>query len=165
MEGEPLFVIIVGMKYNPWRSNQSYTFYLVTILYAGILVVIFSLGLLKETPILWVYFVISTIGELYFIVCSMTEYINYWKGNKLVITEEDITFFDEEKQKSKTIKIDDLLEFHYKKKGQINFVYKSHGRKDFSFVAHVFSKKECEVLENVIKCISRRDAKVNLFNE
>lgn len=95
----------------------------------------------------------------------MIEYVEYWKGNKLIISDDEITFFDKEKQKQKTIKIDDLLEFHYQKKGQIDFVYKNHGRTDFSFVAHVFSKKECEILESIINRISRRDAKVNLFNE
>lgn len=165
MEGEPYFVIIRNMKYNPWRSNQSYTFYLVTVIYTVILIVMFSLNLLSQTPALWAYFVVSTIGEIYFIVTSFKEYIAYWKGNKLTITEEEITFFDEDKKKTKTIKTEDLLEFHYKKKGNINFVYKSHGRRDFSFMAHSFSKKECELFEKIISSISKRDAKVDLFNE
>ena len=165
MEGEPYFVIISVMKYNPWRSSQSYTFYLVTVIYTVITIVMFTLNLLSQTPALWAYFVVSTIGEIYFIVTSIKEYVAYWKGHKLIITEESITFFDDNKQKLKTISVDDLLEFHYKKKGNIDFVYKSHGRNDYSFVAHSLSKKECEFLEKIISKISRRDAKVDLFVE
>lgn len=153
------------MKYNPWRSNQSYTFYLVTVIYVAVIAVVFYLDLLNQTPVLWVYFVVSTLGEIYFITMSMKEYIAYWKGNRLIVEENRITFYLEEKKKIKTIDIDDLLEFNYRKKGNISFVYKSHGRTDYSFVAHVFSKKECELFERIINRISRRDAKVSLTKE
>lgn len=153
------------MKYNPWRSNQSYTFYLVTVIYVAVISVVFYLDLLNQTPVLWVYFVVSTLGEIYFITMSMKEYIAYWKGNRLIVEENRITFYLEEKKKIKTIDIDDLLEFHYRKKGNISFVYKSHGRTDYSFVAHVFSKKECELFERIINRISQRDAKVSLTKE
>ena len=56
------------VKYNPWRTTQSYSFYIASVLYTASMIVIFLLNLLSSTPILWGYVVIATLGELYFLI-------------------------------------------------------------------------------------------------
>ena len=150
------------MKYNPWRTSQSYLFYLATVLYAASMTVIFLLNLLVTTPILWVYVVLATIGILYFLIVFFVDCLSHWKGKGLTITEDSVSFYDEADKKKVTISVDDLLEFKYEKRGKIHFVYKKHGRNDYSFVAQVFSKKECTFLDSIIEKIAIKDAKVNL---
>ena len=150
------------VKYNPWRTSQSYIFYLASVLYTASMIVIFWLNLLKSTPILWAYVVIATLGELYFLIVFLSDCITFWKGRGITITEESLTFYDETKNETITISVDSLLEFRYEKKGKINFTYKKHDRNDFSFEAQVFSKKEQLLLNSIIERIDERDAKVEL---
>ena len=150
------------MKYNPWRTSQSYSFYIVTALYTASMVVLFLLDLLTSTPILWGYVVIATLGELYFLIVFFGDCLSYWKGHGLNISEDKITFYDEDKKERITISVDDLLEFKYEKKGKISFVYKKHGRNEFSFVAQVLTKKESLLLDGIVESIASKDAKVNL---
>ena len=150
------------VKYNPWRTNQSYSFYIASVLYTASMVVIFVLNLLSSTPILWAYVVIATLGELYFLIVFFADCLSFWKGHNLVITEESLTFYDDVKKEKVTVPVDSLLEFKYVKKGKIHFVYKKHGRNEFSFEAQVLSKKEQALLDSIIMRISDRDAKVNL---
>ena len=150
------------VKYNPWRTTQSYSFYIASVLYTASMVVIFVLNLLSSTPILWAYVVIATLGELYFLIVFFADCLNFWKGHNLVITEESLTFYDDVKKEKVTVPVDSLLEFKYEKKGKIHFVYKKHGRNEFSFEAQVLSKKEQELLDSIIERISNRDAKVDL---
>ena len=150
------------VKYNPWRTTQSYSFYIASVLYTASMIVIFLLNLLSSTPILWGYVVIATLGELYFWIVFFADCLHYWKGQGLEITEESLTFYDDVKKEKITISVDSLLEFKYEKKGKIHFVYKKNGRNEFSFEAQVLSKKEQELLDSIIERISNRDAKVDL---
>ena len=95
-------------------------------------------------------------------IVFFAECLHYWKGRGLTITEESLTFFDEIKKEKVTISVDSLLELKYEKKGKIHFVYKKHGRNEFSFEAQVLSKQEQALLDSIIERISNRDAKVDL---
>lgn len=150
------------VKYNPWRTSQSFIFYLASVLYTASMIVIFWLNLLTSTPILWGYVVIATLGELYFLVVFFADCLTYWKGHGFTITEESLTFYDDVKKENISIPVESLIEFKYEKKGKIHFVYKKHGRNDFSFEAQVFSKKEQALLDSIIQRINNRDAKVEL---
>ena len=162
MRGSYLLGIISFMKYNPWRTSQSYSFYLVSVLYIASMVVVFSLDLLTSTPILWAYVVIATLGELYFLIIFFADCLSFWKGHGLTITEENLAFYDDVKKEKVTITTDSLLEFKYENRGKIHFAYKKHGRNEFSFVAQVFTKKERDFLDSIIASIYRKDAKVEL---
>ena len=164
MRGPYLLGIISFMKYNPWRTSQSYSFYLVSVLYIASLVVVFLFDLLTSTPILWAYVVVSTLGELYFLVMFFADCLTYWKGRGLIITDQELTFYDETKKEKVKVSIDSLLEFKYENRGKIYFVYKKHGRNEHSCVAQVFTKKERAFLDTIIATIYARDAKVNLHN-
>ena len=162
MRGFYLLGIISCMKYNPWRTSQSYSFYLVSVLYIASVVVVFSLDLLTSTPLLWAYVVIATLGDLYFLIVFFADCLSFWKGHGLTITEENLTFYDDVKKEKVTITTDSLLEFKYENRGKIHFAYKKHGRNEFSFVAQVFTKKERDFLDSIIAFIYRKDAKVEL---
>ena len=88
--------------------------------------------------------------------------LTYWKGHGITITEQELTFYDDVKKEKVRVSIDSLLEFKYENKGKIYFVYKKHGRNEFSFVAQVFSKKESLLLDGIVESIASKDAKVNL---
>jgi len=150
------------MKYNPLRSSHSYTFYLTTALYVVGTVLLFVFEVLKNTPILWTYFILSSLAELYFLIGTIIEIAEYLKGKKLIISESEITFYLEEEKKAKTISVNDVLEFKYDKKGKINFVYKKHGRTSYEFLGHVYNKKECALFDSIIERARNTDAGVNL---
>ena len=164
VRGPYLLGIISFMKYNPWRTSQSYSFYLVSVLYIASLVVVFLFDLLTSTPILWAYVVVSTLGELYFLVMFFADCLTHWKGRGLIITDQELTFYDEIKKEKVKVSIDSLLEFKYENRGKIYFAYKKHGRNEHSCVAQVFTKKERAFLDSIIATIYARDAKVNLHN-
>lgn len=150
------------MKYNPLRSSNSYYFYLMSALYIAGTVVLFLFKVLENTPAVWFYFILSSVGELYFLITTIIEIREYLKGKKLVITDKEITFYLEEEKKTKTISVDDLLEFKYDKKGKISFVYKKHGRTSFEFLGHVYNKKECALFDSIIEKARNTEAGVNL---
>lgn len=150
------------MKYNPFRSSHSFTFYIVTLLYVIGSIFLFAFKVLETTPVVWVYFVLSTVGEFYYLIGTVIEVVEFAKGKRLEISETEITFYLEEEKKTRTINVTDLLEFKYDKKGKISFVYKKHGRTSYEFMGHVYNKKECALFDSLIERARNEDAGVNL---